>query len=105
MNSRNKFTVSRVVRPFVAFKHSYYSVSSSMVDGRSVNVSNMSVDDPSTRFDGLHALDFCLQNLLANNVDLKSMSLTDDLFVGHDKCLEFCSSITNPKSNSIDEKA
>lgn len=104
MNSRNKFSVSKVSRPFVAFKHSFYSVSSSMVDGRSVNVSSMSVDDPSTRFDGLYALDFCLQNMLANNVDLKLMSLSDDLFVGHDMCIEFCSSVINSNPISDDKK-
>lgn len=99
---RNKFVPSEVRRVFVSLPHSYYSVESVMIDGRSVRQSKMAVDDPSKRFVGLHAIDFCIQNLLAVNADLKSMSLTDDLFVGHDKCVEFVSSI-NPESLNIEK--
>lgn len=90
---RNKFTTRYFVPLFIVFEHSFYSIESSMIEGRAVRVSKMSTDVPSERFKGLHAIDFCLQNLLAQNADLKSMSLSDDLFVGHDKCVEFCSSL------------
>lgn len=95
---RNKYKAFLFDSPFFCFSHSYYGTTDSMVDGRAVRSSSMLTDVPSERFKGLHAVDFCLQNLLAQNVDLKNMSLSDDLFVGHDKCVEFCSSLI-PSSN------
>lgn len=93
---RNKFQPRRIVCLFRAGKHSMLSTEKVMIDGRVVTKSVMVTDDVASRGAGLTPLDFCLENLLENNVDLKSVSLSEFGFVSHDLCIDYLNhNITN----------
>lgn len=96
---KNKY-VSQCFRPlFPSSPHSVVSSEQVFIDGRCVTKSVMTQDDPVTRNQDLKPEDFYLENLLANDVDLKDMSLSDCGFVSHDLCVDYL----NSKSKSFEK--
>lgn len=91
---KNKY-VSQCSKPrFPSSSHSFFSSEQVFVDGRAVTKSVMMQDDPKTRNHDLKPEDFYLENLVANDVDLKDMSLSDCGFVSHDLCVDYLNNIS-----------
>jgi len=88
---RNKFFVASVSIPFLARTYNYVAPESVLEDGRVVQKLTIHSDIVSERDKGVNPLDFALENLLANDVELKDMSMNNDLFVAHDDLLYYLS--------------
>jgi hypothetical protein len=57
-----------------------------LVEGRQLSRSEVAFDDSRTRYKGLSALDFCLENQLAAGVDLKFSQVSMSQFQAVDAC-------------------
>lgn len=57
-----------------------------LVEGRQLSKSEVAFDDSRTRYKGLNAMDFCIENQLAAGVDLKSAKVSMSQFQAVDAC-------------------
>lgn len=101
---RNKWMPQCISNVFRSGNHKYIGAVRSMIDGRSVMTTQMCYDNVSERFKGLKPEDFCLENLQANNVELREGKLGSFGFVPHDAVVTYLQSNVKP-SNSVENES
>lgn len=79
--------VQSIAIPVASYiKIEYLKQEPELVEGRQLSRSVLAFDDSAHRYDGLSAMDFCLENQLAAGVDLKSASVSMSQFQAVDAC-------------------